>query len=183
MLGSNGGLTVDAIARAASEVRRALAPRLGVTEALPFAALAEAVTIDGPLGMLTTRARPHSGLRFTVFAMSEVDATADEAWIWLNREAWAEFFAGAPRTRATVAHELGHLALHAAELAELADIDADPDHDLRLDREAWTFAAHLTIPDQALRRLTRRRADEIARRFGVSVAMATKRLEEFARTA
>lgn len=173
------GLTADAIARVAAEVRLLLAPRLAVTAAVPFARLVDEVEIGG----LTARARPHFGLPRSTYAVSEIDLAEGDAWIWLSRDAWPEFQRGdVPRTRATVAHELGHLALHASELADL-EVDAEPDHDARLDREAWAFAAALLIPDQALRRLPRARPDEIARRFGVSVPMAQRRIEESERTA
>lgn len=98
--------------------------------------------------------------------------------IWLNRVAWPELPARVPRTLFTVAHELGHLALQAGELGELK-VRAESEHSERMEREANRFAAELLVPDQALRRLPRMEADGLAKRFGVSLAMAARRREEF----
>lgn len=174
------GLSADTIARAAAEVRLALAPRLPVTSAVPF----ERLRASAQIGGLATCARLHPGLPRATYASSEIDLAEARAWIWLHRDAWAEFVRGdVPRTRASLGHELGHVALHAAELAQLEDVDAEDDHDARLDREAWAFSAELLIPDQGLRRLPRLRADDLARRFGVSVPMAQRRIDEFGRSA
>lgn len=173
-------LPVSTIARVAAEVRLQLSPRLAVTDRLTFGRLRTGVRLTGLGPPLLTVARPHVGLSLTTYATSEFDVALGEAWVWLNREAWPEFVAGdVPRSVATVAHELGHVALHAEEVDELHDLDAETDHDRRMDREAWTFAAHLLIPDQALYRLSKLRSDELGARFGVSAMMAGKRLEEF----
>ena len=66
---------------------------------------------------------------------------------------------------------------HAARRGDA--VDAEDDHDERLEREAWTFAAHLLIPDQGLHRLRRLRVDEVAKRWGVGVVMAGNRIKEF----
>jgi hypothetical protein len=173
-------LQLEVIARVAAEVRLQISPRLAVTDRLTFGSLRRGVTLTGLGRELFTVARAHPGLSLTTYASSEFDIALGEAWIWLNREAWPEFVAGdVPRSIATIAHELGHVALHAEEVDGLEDTDAETDHDRRMDREAWVFAAHLLIPDQALHRLSRLRADELGKRFGVSAMMAGKRMEEF----
>lgn len=167
------------IARLALEVRHALAPRLEVTAPVRFDALRHGTR----LGQILTRARCNPGLPPTTYASTEIDAEEGEAWIWLNREAWPELAANTPRTRATVAHELGHVVLHAPDLVDLEAIAAaEPDHDEQLDREAWAFAAQLLIPDAALAQLPRLRPDALGRRFGVSAVMAAKRIEEWQTT-
>ncbi len=177
-------LSVSTIARVAAEVRLQLSPRLKVTDRLTFDRLRAGVALTGLGPELVTTARGHGGLPSTTYAVSEFDLALGEAWIWLNREAWPEFLRGdVPRSVATMAHELGHVALHSMEVAELHDVEAEAEHDRRLDREAWAFAAHLLIPDQALARLSRLSADQLGARFGVSAVMAGKRLEEFARSA
>lgn len=171
---------VSTIARVAAEVRLQLCLGLAVTERVRFDRLRQGVTLTGLGPSLHTVVRGHAGLPPTTYASSEFDLALGEAYVWLNREAWPEFLAGdVPRSVATVAHELGHVALHAEEIDGLEDTDAETDHDRRMDREAWVFAAHLTIPDQALHRLSRLRPDELGARFGVSAMMAGKRLEEF----
>jgi len=173
-------LALHTISLVAAEVRLQLSPRLAVTDRLTFERLRAGVALTGLGPELFTVARGHAGLSLTTYASSECDVVLGEAWVWLNREAWPEFVAGdVPRSIATVAHELGHVALHAEEVDGLEDTDAETDHDRRMDREAWTFAAHLLIPDQALHRLSRLRADELGKRFGVSAMMAGKRMEEF----
>lgn len=174
-------LPVSTIARVAAEVRLQLMPRLAVTDRVHLHRLRDGVPIIGTGPELFTIVRGHAGLPSTTYAVSEVEPDGCEAWIWLNREAWPEFVRGdVPRTVSSVAHELGHVSLHAQDLVDLEHVDAETDHDCRLDREAWTFAAHLIIPDQALHRLPRLRADELGKRFGVSTAMAAKRMQEFA---
>lgn len=84
---------------------------------------------------------------------------------------------GVPRTRFTVAHELGHVVLHGDDALDL-DGRADPDHQEQIEREANAFAARLLIPDAALKRLTNISADALAKRFGVSSMMAARRISE-----
>lgn len=172
-------LDTDAIERLALEVRAILSPRATVTSAVSFAALRDSVTLATSLGGLTARVRPHFSIASDVYAVSEIDGPSEEAWVWLNREAWGEFLRDdVPRTRATLGHELGHVVMHAAEIETLADLDAERDHDERLDLEAWAFSAHLLIPRQAMLRLPRMGAEALARRFGVSVPMAQRRIFE-----
>jgi len=172
----------DTIAQVAAAVRHQLAPRASVLTAAPLEVLAQRdVRVTGIEDTFTTRARCGIGLPPNVWGLTTFARA--RAWIWLSREAWAEVTptrmreGTVPRTRFTLAHELGHVALHADELVEL-DVTADPDHDARLEAEANAFAAELLVPAQALRRLTRARADDIALRFGVSVPMAQRRLDE-----
>lgn len=175
---SHAGILLDTIVRLADETRRKLGAA-SVMSAVPFAILRDVVTLDTTLGRLAVRARPLRSLPATTLAITEIDTAESEAWVWMNRDAWPELVTETPRTRATCAHECAHAVLHADVLAELDD-HAEPDHDAALDREAWRFAAELLIPDQALRRLSRHRADEIAARFGVTLRLAERRLGEFA---
>jgi hypothetical protein len=177
-------LAVSTIARVAAEVRLQLVPGLAVTDRLTFERLRTGVRIRGTGPELFTVARGHPGLNLVTYASTEFDFALGEAWIWLNREAWPEFVAGnVPRSIATIAHELGHVALHAGEVGDLETTDAEADHDRKMDREAWTFAAHLLIPDAALKRLavspSTATSEFLAKRFGVSTMMAAKRLEEW----
>ena len=127
-------LPISTIARVAAEVRLQLSPRLAVTDRLTFGRLRTGVRLTGLGPELLTVARPHVGLSLTTYATSEFDVALGEAWVWLNREAWPEFVAGdVPRSVATVAHELGHVALHAEEVDELRELDAETDHDRRMD--------------------------------------------------
>ena len=165
-------LDVGAIEALAIDVRQQLSPGLSVLDAVPFLALVRQALIT----KVVVRVRCHPGLARDTYAFTTFDE-ANDAWIWLNTEAWSEVAPGVPRTRFTLAHELGHVALHSNELDEL-EVKAEPDHDERLDREANRFAAHLLIPDAALKGLVRARAEDVARRFGVSVSTAARRLEE-----
>lgn len=104
----------------------------------------------------------------------------DLAWIWLNLEAWPELPRGIPRTRFTVAHELGHVVLHGDELEGL-DEPPEGDHAEVLERQANRFAAHLLIPDAALKRLSTRGppVEALASQFGVSAMAAQRRWNEW----
>lgn len=174
--------SVASITRLAAEVRLQLVSGLSVLDAVPFDALLAGVALGPPGYELLTRARPHGGLAYSTYAVTTCDLPLEEAWVWLNSEAWDEYLSGAnPRSKSLIGHELGHVCLHARELAELGDVDAIEDHDARLDREAWIFCSRLLVPDQGLHRLRRLRPDEVAKRYAVTAVMASKRLEEFKR--
>lgn len=168
-------IDLDTISRVASSVREQLAPSLSPLAAVPLHGLRRDVRIVGLHEPWLTRARSTEILAHNVWAITTFDR--ERAWIWLNQEAWPEVVTGTTRTRFTLAHELGHVALHSEELDEL-DVQADPEHDARLEAEANAFAARLLIPDQAVRRLSKLRADELGRRFGVSTMAAARRIDE-----
>lgn len=71
------------------------------------------------------------------------DEVADAFAVWVNGIpviAFAETVAG-DRLRLTVAHELGHLVMHALQTS-----------DAELERQAYRFAAELLVPEAAVRR-------------------------------
>lgn len=158
----------------ALSTREALRPGLSALEPAPIDRLLRDVTI----AELTVRARLHRGLPSDTWGVTTFEV--DRAWIWLNTEAWPELVQGTPRTRFTVAHELGHIVLHGEQLLEL-HTRPDDEYADQLEREANTFAAHLLVPDAALKRLPTARPETIATRFGVSVLMASRRIEEWRR--
>ena len=156
-------------------VRAQLRPGLAPTEPVPLVVLLRDTTITTLSGPLAVRVEPHDGLAFDVWGVTTFDT--DRAWIWLNFEAWPELKKGIARTRFTVAHELGHVVLHGDDVLGL-DGRAEPEHQEQIEREANIFAAHLLIPNAALKRLGAVTAETLARRFGVSSAMASRRLAE-----
>lgn len=162
-------------------VRKQLRPGISPLEPVPLAHLIRGVQI-GPLAVI---ARGHSGLDDDAYAVTMIDLVDASACIWLHREAWAELPREIPRTRFTVAHELAHCVLHAEDLDGL-DVRPEGDHHAQLEAEANTFAAHLLIPDAALKRLgltpSTATSDVLAKRFGVSARMAQRRLEEWRAT-
>lgn len=161
---------IDEIAAVARDARQRLQPGLSDLDAVPLEQLLQPLVF----GNLTVCVRTHVALTKTVWGVTTFHDD-DRAVIWLNREAWPELPARVPRTRFTVAHELGHCLLHPDEYAGLTTA-AEPDHHADVEREANAFAAHLLVPDQALKRLSS--ADVIAKRFGVSLRMASLRLTE-----
>ena len=120
------------------------------------------------------------------YAVTTISVADESACIWLHRDAWRELPRETHRTRFTLAHELMHCALHAEELDGL-DVRAEDDHHERLEAEANLAAAHLLIPDQALRRLAQQpdglSPAAIVRRFGVGEVTAQRRVDEFMRMA
>ncbi len=173
--------TEELLERLALAVRDQLRPRLAALEAVPLAGLRFDTLIEGLRGQYTVRARGLADLEDTDYAIT--DFAADRAWIWMHRAAFDELVREVARTRFSAAHELGHVVLHGAEELEGLDDRPEDDHAEELEREANRFAAHLLIPDQALKRLPTAGADALARRFGVSSAMAAKRIEEWRRAA
>lgn len=161
---------IDEIAEVARDARQRLVSGLAELDPVPLELLLKPVTF----GHLTVCVRTHVGLTKTVWGVTTFHDD-DRAVIWLNREAWPELPGRVPRTRFTVAHELGHCLLHAAEFQGLNTL-AEPDHHDRVEREANALAAHLLVPDQALKRMDS--AELIAKRFGVSLKMASLRLAE-----
>lgn len=168
----------ELLIRAAAAIRERLSLTTSVMSAVPFDRVLAGVELPTIAGTLTVRARLFAGLPPSVWGMSTFALADERATIWLNREAWPELAEDVPRTRFTVAHELGHVALHAEELAEL-EVRPDPDHYARIEHEANRFAAHLLIPDGAIKRFAGRRIEEVARHFGVSAPMAARRIEEW----
>ena len=171
---------LEAIALA---VREQLRTGLSPLEPAPLTRLLQDTVIETRAGPLTVRVVSHGGLALDVWGVTTFNAEVDRAWIWLNEEAWPEVKKGVPRTRFTVAHELGHVVLHDDGVLDL-DGRPEPDHQAQIEREANIFAAHLLIPDAALRRLEVTQAttpDALTRRFGVSSMMASKRLQEWLR--
>lgn len=161
-------------------VRAQIAPGLSPLEPAPLVALTtphELETVAGRLQVTvsTSLAVPHHVWGMTTFEPGR-------AWIWLTREAWPELTRGVPRTRWSVAHELGHVVLHGEELEGL-DERAEVEHHARLEAEANRFAAHLLVPDAALKRLgvkpSTAALELLAKRFGVSAVAAGKRIEEW----
>lgn len=161
----------------ALRVRDQLRPGLSPLEAVPLDRLVRDVVIAD----LTVCASTDELLPPNVWGVTTFEADADRAWIWLNKTAWHEVFTGTPRTRFTLAHELGHVVLHGQQLAELFS-RPDPDHHELIEREANRFAAHLLIPDAALKRLSSVKPDALAKRFGVSLRMAGLRFDEWRAT-
>lgn len=163
---------LEAIALA---VRDELRPGLSPLEPVPLAGLLADTEVAG----LTVRAVTHATISANVWGVTTFEPDAARAWIWLTAEAWDEVRPGVARTRFTLAHELGHVVLHGAELVDLF-ARPEAEHHEELERQANRFAAHLLIPDAGLKRLPalERRAEALARRFGVSVLMAGKRVQE-----
>ena len=115
-----------------------------------------------------------------VYAMTTFDPAGGVATIWLHREAWREVRLGTARTLFSVAHELGHVALHAETLIGLST-RPEPDHGAQLEAEANRFAAHLIVPDVARLELppSELTQDALMRRFNVSAITASRRLAEW----
>lgn len=165
------------------ELAADLRAQLGATDptsALALAGVATDTTARFGERFWTFRARLLAQLPAHVYAMTTLEVEARRASLWLHRDAWRELRDEVPRTRFSIAHELGHVMLHADELAEMhTKIEAD--HHDRLEREANRFAAHLLIPDRAFDALSGRdlAPEAVARRFVVSIMTATKRLAEW----
>lgn len=179
-------LSDDTLSRLAAEVRVQLWPGLSVLDAVPLAHIRKPIRLVGLTTALTVVARGHAGLDDNTYAVTTIGIADEAACIWLHREAWAELPREVARTRFTLAHEIFHCCGHADELDGL-DVHAEPEHHDRLEREANFGAGQLLVGDQALRRLAQQRggldANAIAKRFGVSVRTAEKRLQEFSRIA
>lgn len=152
-------------------MREQISPGLSPLESVPLVRLVRDTIIADTVVCVTS----HEVMPAHMWGMTTFED--DRAWIWLNKTAWREVRTGTERTRFTIAHELGHVALHGEELVDLFT-RPEPEHHARLEREANRFAAHLLVPDAALKRL-RLDATALARRFGVSVPMAGKRIEEW----
>lgn len=162
----------------ALETRRRLAPGLPVTEPVPLELLTRPHLLEGRHGPIRVVVAPSDRLPFHVYGLTTLERRAElRARIWLNREAWPELGRRIPRTRFTVAHELGHALLHGLELDGLEE-RPEPDHLERLEREANRLAAHLLVPDAALDLLVGATAYDLSRRFGVSTMAAGRRLDE-----
>lgn len=159
-------------------LREQLRPGIAPLEPVPLAHLTRKTLLEGLHGAFHVRVRGDLALGPTVWGSTTFDD--EDAWIWLNREAWSEFRAGAPRTRFSVAHELGHIMLHVAELAEL-EVRVDAEHNERVEDEANKFAGRLLIPDAALKRLQDPRPEDLATRFHVTLVAANARLREWRR--
>lgn len=106
------------------------------------------------------------------------------------------------RGRFTAAHELGHVLLHTDELSRTTSalVSHSPQQAVVLARrsqirpfrdpewQADTFAASLLMPEEMVRRVASLRAprgglvNAVVRKFGVSQAAATKRLEKLGLT-
>jgi hypothetical protein len=94
---------------------------------------------------------------------------------------------GGNRARATFPHELGHCVLHVGRLRKYRS-HLRPDTLLRRvsrgsipayadpEWQAWTMAGCLVAPRELLQRLLHLTEDEIARRFGISVAFLQQHL-------
>lgn len=164
--------------RLACEVRQQLSPGLAFTERVPLAKLRKSVRIEGLCGAFDVRARGHAGLPMHVYAVTLFDMGAQLAWIWLHRFAWAELPRDVERTRFSVGHELGMIALFATELDGL-DVRAEPEHYAQIKRAARLFAGHLLVPDQALKRLPEADEQQLMARFGVGLVTAQRRLAEW----
>lgn len=157
-------------------VRAQLRPQCSALDPAPLDRLVHDVALDG----LTVRAVCAEFLPVHTWGLTTFEA--GRAWIWLNEEAWPEVFRGTARTRFTLAHELGHVVLHGQELVDLFT-RPEPEHHARLENEANRFAAHLLVPDAALEQLSCRPSEAashaLAKRFGVSLRMAARRIEEW----
>lgn len=163
----------------ALDVRRRLRPDLAVTELVPLEVLVRPHLFEGPHGPVRVVVAPNDRLPFHVYGLTTIERRPEaRARIWLNREAWPELTARVPRTRFTVAHELGHALMHGPELDGLDERPEDDHHD-RLEREANRLAAHLLVPDTALDLLGSRGLEEVARRFSVSTLAAARRMDEW----
>ena len=171
-------LTGDDIEEAARVTReRALAA--GVPDALPFDVES---TVEFALGFalhLDVDDLPPGVLGSTDFAARVVQVSSAVT-------------AHTARLRFTVAHEVGHVVLHAALLAgrdalpTLFDVGAlEPVRDARLERQADAFAGALLVPRAAVERrylgtgLAERQfvVEDACVTFGVSRAAARIRLE------
>lgn len=168
----------EEIEELALAMRQALAPGSSPLEAVPLERLVAPCTIPTSDGTVSAQVRK-APMGLHVWGITTFGGTG--AWIWLNADAWPELPKGVARTRFTVAHELGHVALHADELEGL-DERPESEHSQALERQANTFAARLLIPNAALKRLSLRggtAAEILAKRFGVSTLAAQRRLEEW----
>lgn len=161
------------------DVRQQLAPGLSVTSPVPLSGLARDTRIEGVGCIYTVRARCFAPLPPHRWAVTIFDD--ERAWIWLHRHAWAELVTEAARTRFSLAHELCHVAMHDAHLATEGSITETENE--QIEAEADRFAAHLLIPDQALKRLPTFSEDDFAKRFGVSPKTAERRMLEWKRGA
>jgi len=158
----------------ALSVRQQLRPGLSPAERVPLERLLHDVTI----AELTVRATTDDLLPHHTWGMTTFER--DRAWIWLNGEAWREVRTGTPRTRFTLAHELGHVVLHGEDIVDLFTRPI-PEHHEQLEAEANRFAAHLLIPDASRKRLSgsQLKAEALAKRFNVSLKMVDNRLREW----
>lgn len=87
---------------------------------------------------------------------------------------WIEIIKGLPKNlfRSTLAHELGHLALHHDTRSKWDEVDSFQDPDPH-EKEAWDFAGEILVPDKILKPLFAEFADIpkpeiLAQRFMVS---------------
>ena len=127
-------------------------------------------------GRVRVRAHECQALPSHEWAFTLVDHDEPVAWIGLNSDAWPELAAQVPRTLFSAAHELAHCLAHGHLIRDGVDPDLDP----ALEAEASAIAAHILIPDAALRHgvadLGEREACE---RFRVAPRTWSKRLKEW----
>lgn len=165
---------IEALAR---QARESLCLGISPDAAAPLHRLMQPLRLETTSGLLTTRTRPCPSFPHQIWAMTTFEG--GEACIWLNVEAWPELRAGVPRTRFSLAHELGHVMMHRAEVEDLFE-RAELDHTDAMERQANQFAAELLMPCAAFPRLGADdlRVDRLAARFGVSAPMAGRRVRE-----
>jgi hypothetical protein len=175
----------------AAAARRSLAPSVRMTDALPVADL-----VIGLRGLTA-----HCGTRLDVRS-HQLEHLPPSVWAVTrfhgdNRyragfchQAWRELHAGVPRSRFSAAHELAHICLHHEEirawgcLPHLLDDEGPTGHPHAWDTEvqANQFAGALLVPTSGLEELARDCSltpAVVARRFGVSLLAAERRLAEW----
>lgn len=184
-----------AIERIALEARRRIAPEVGLDEPLNGLHLLEhldeySVKVRGVSIPLIGGAEE---LPLGIEAQARYDARNEEIVVALEKRTYAELRRAAPRAVFTVAHEIGHAVLHAAELVDrgLAAPDpramqrALPEHKPYHDTEwqANSFAAALLMPARGLLLLEKRGVDldafVITEHFSVSTQAAEVRLRTY----
>ena len=182
--------TTAEIVAVASAVRRQVAPELRDTDAFPVHRLAEVSAIEVEGIRLCVDVYPSAALdHASTWAVSWWDPASDVHNLTLCEVTWREVTGNVPRSRWTVAHELGHVCLHHEEMrrglfmTQTREEAEDPTPHWHLpiedtERQADTFAAELLMPARGVLGLEAPSVAQMRMRYFVSARAARLRLEE-----
>lgn len=181
--------TAQQIAAVAASVREQVAPGIAPTDPFPVSRLAEvdAIEVEGFRFSVSVYAQ-RSMRALDLWAVSWWDPAATKATLTLCEVTWAEVHGDVPRSRWTVAHELGHVCLHRTEIQAgllYGHHPAEQDGLVQIhmpgedtERQANWFAAELLMPEVGLRQLNGCGVASLVLRYRVSERAVRIRLGE-----
>lgn len=172
-----------AIEESAARARRRIAPSIDVIDPMPVESMVARLEHELLAWSVVSAVLPAS-----IWASTHVVGER-ELVTRLCKVAWRELRENVPRTRFSIAHELGHVHLHGRDLLALSYLPQTTDDALDRpqgvipvrEREASRWAGALLVPAEGLRALNEQGAltvEEVARRYQVSPLVAERRIGE-----